>query len=106
MKQVLTDIFKTKTQQEWCNLLEGTDVCFAPVLSFDQAHTHPHMAERQTIVEVDGVLQPNAFPRFDRTPLGLPTPPESINAKNTRDALSAWLNAQELHHYTKLGVIT
>ena len=40
------------------------------------------------------------------TPLGLPTPPESINAKNTRDALSAWLNAQELHHYTKLGVIT
>ena len=105
MTQTLADIFKTKTQQEWCQLLEGSDVCFAPVLTLENAHLHPHMAQRETLVEVDGVLQPNAFPRFEKTPLDKPTPPQSINAQNTRLSLSSWLDPYQMQHYTALGVI-
>jgi crotonobetainyl-CoA:carnitine CoA-transferase CaiB-like acyl-CoA transferase len=105
MIKTLSDIFKTKTQQEWCELLEGSDVCFAPVLTLEDAHLHPHMAERETLVTVDGVLQPNAFPRFEKTPLNKPTPPKSINAQNTRLCLSSWLNSEQMKHYTDMGVI-
>ena len=61
-------LFKSKTRDEWCDLLEGTDVCFAPVLPMSEAATHPHIVARDTIVELDGVLQPAPSPRFSRTP--------------------------------------
>jgi len=66
--ETLTAIFLTRTRDEWCELLDGTDTCFAPVLTLAEAHRHPHHAARQTFVEVDGVVQPSAAPRFDRTP--------------------------------------
>jgi alpha-methylacyl-CoA racemase len=61
-------VFKTKTRDEWCAIMEGTDVCFAPVLSLSEAPKHPHMAERKIFVDVDGVVQPAPAPRFSRTP--------------------------------------
>ena len=61
-------IFKSKTRDEWCELLEGTDVCFAPVLSLAEAPNHPHNQARRTFVEHDGFLQPAPSPRFSRTP--------------------------------------
>ncbi|TXS90196.1 CoA transferase [Parahaliea maris] len=67
-KQRLTEIFKQKTQAEWCEIMEGTDVCFAPVLSFLDAPSHPANVERQTYIEVDGITQPAPAPRFSRTP--------------------------------------
>jgi alpha-methylacyl-CoA racemase len=68
MKQKLTAVFKSKTRAEWCAIMEGTDVCFAPVLSLSEAPNHPHMAERKIFVEHDGVRQPAPAPRFSRTP--------------------------------------
>lgn len=64
----LTELFKQKTQQQWCDLLSGTDVCFAPVIPFWQAHLHPHNKARGNFVEVDGVVQPAPAPRFSKTP--------------------------------------
>ena len=67
LQQKLAAIFKTKTRDEWCSLMEGTDVCFAPVLDLDEAPKHPHNVARQTFVELNGVTQPAPAPRFSRT---------------------------------------
>ncbi len=75
MKEVLRGIFKKKTREEWCRALEGTDVCFAPVLSMEEAPRHPHNARRNTFVEVDGVIQPGPAPRFSRTKPEIQGPP-------------------------------
>jgi alpha-methylacyl-CoA racemase len=68
MKEKLTAVFLTKTRAEWCAIMEGTDVCFAPVLSLSEAPDHPHMAARRVFVTHDGVVQPAPAPRFSRTP--------------------------------------
>jgi alpha-methylacyl-CoA racemase len=75
MRAELTRIMKAKTRDEWCELMEGTDVCFAPVLSMDEAPEHPHNRHRDTFVEVAGIPQPNAAPRFSRTPSAIAGPP-------------------------------
>lgn len=67
-KARLQDIFKQKTRAEWCELLEGTDACFAPVLSLVEAPDHPHNKSRGTYLEVNGQTQPAPAPRFSRTP--------------------------------------
>lgn len=67
-KARLVEIFKTKTRDEWCAVMEGSDVCFAPVLSIAEAPNHPHNQARGTFITVDGVLQPAPAPRFSRTP--------------------------------------
>lgn len=63
-KERLAAIFRTKTRDEWCALMDGTDVCFAPVLSMAEAAAHPHNVARGTFVERDGVMQPAPAPRF------------------------------------------
>jgi len=68
LRQKLTEVFKTKTREEWCKIMEGTDVCFAPVLTMAEAPLHPHMAARKTFVHRHGVTQPAPAPRFSRTP--------------------------------------
>jgi len=85
----LEALFKTRTRDEWCALLEGTDACFAPVLSMAEAPQHPHNVARGTFVKVDGVTQPAAAPRFSRTPAANPTPPEEVGA-DTRTVLRGW----------------
>jgi len=67
MKEKIALIFKEKTRDEWCEIMEGTDVCFAPVLDFLEAQKHPHNVARQTYIEVDGMMQPAPAPRFSRT---------------------------------------
>lgn len=67
MKEQLTEIFKQKTRAEWCNIMEGTDICFAPVLDFIEAQEHPHNVARKTYIEVEGMTQPAPAPRFSRT---------------------------------------
>jgi len=61
-------IFETRTRDEWCKIMEGTDVCFAPVLSLREAPAHPHNIARGTFIEVDGNVLPAPAPRFSRTP--------------------------------------
>ena len=68
MKQKIAAVFLTKTRAEWCELMEGTDVCFAPVLNFKDAPSHPANVARNTYIELDGVTQPAPAPRFSRTP--------------------------------------
>jgi alpha-methylacyl-CoA racemase len=68
LKARLEAIFLTKTRDEWCALMEHTDICFAPVLSLAEAPQHPHNLARSTFIEVDGVIQPAPAPRFAGTP--------------------------------------
>ncbi|MFT3818884.1 MAG: CaiB/BaiF CoA-transferase family protein [Rubrivivax sp.] len=75
MRKLLGETFLTRTRDEWCALLEGSDACFAPVLSLREAPAHPHMKARGTFGEHFGVLQPRAAPRFSRTPGAVQGPP-------------------------------
>jgi alpha-methylacyl-CoA racemase len=84
-KEKFAAVFKTKTRDEWCRLLEGSDACFAPVLSIDEAPDHPHNKARGTFVTVDGIVQPAPAPRFSRTPSATPTPPEAPSAEVLRE---------------------
>jgi len=68
LKGELIKKFKSKTRNEWSDIMEGTDICFAPVLSMSEAPSHPHNKERQTFIEKNGVVQPNVAPRFSKTP--------------------------------------
>ncbi len=67
LKRRLAAIFRTRTRAEWCALLEGTEVCFAPVLNLEEAPMHPHNQARHAFVEIDEVVQPAPLPRFSRT---------------------------------------
>ena len=70
LKAELTNVFLTKTRAQWCELMEGTDVCFAPVLNLQEAAEHPHSKARNSYLQVDGVLQHAPAPRFSRTKAG------------------------------------
>ena len=100
--ELLARTFMTKTRDEWCALLEGTDACFAPVLDMAEAPRHPHLAARETFVDVAGVTQPAPAPRFSRTVPDKPTPPESPD--NAR-ALEGWLAAGEIAALERDGVL-
>ncbi|MBE7247359.1 MAG: CoA transferase, partial [Actinomycetospora chiangmaiensis] len=89
LRERLTDLFLTRTRAEWCAVLEGTDACFAPVLTMAEAADHPHNAARGTFVTVEGVTQPAPAPRFSRTPAAPPSPPQR-RGEGTRSALAAW----------------
>jgi alpha-methylacyl-CoA racemase len=78
-----------RTRQEWCELLEHTDACFAPVLSLAEAPEHPHNRARSTFVDVAGVVQPAPAPRFSETPSRIQWPPSPI-VRNTGKALKDW----------------
>ena len=96
-KERLRPVFLGKTRAEWCALLEGTDACFAPVLTTDEAARHPHNQARGTYVEIGGIVQPAPGPRFSRSvperpiPVQEPSPPEDAEA-----ALAAWLDPEEI----------
>lgn len=70
-KDKITQVFKSKTRDEWCEIMEGSDVCFAPVLSLEEVANHPHNKVRNAFLELDNVLQPAPAPRFSRTEVGL-----------------------------------
>ena len=93
MKAHLAAIFVTKSRDEWSSLLEGTDICFAPVLTMDEAAQHPHNVHRKTFVEVAGITQPAPSPRFDRTPGEIQRPP-SHPGQHTDEILTEWLGAE------------
>jgi alpha-methylacyl-CoA racemase len=68
MQERFAGIFKQKTRDEWCAIMEGTDVCFAPVLTIGEAYAHPHNQAHGTFIEVEGIKQPAPGPRMSRTP--------------------------------------
>jgi alpha-methylacyl-CoA racemase len=75
MRERLTQVFASRTRAEWCALMEGSDACFAPVLSLADAPSHPHNAAREAFIAVGGVTQPAPAPRLSATPAPQPSPP-------------------------------
>ena len=104
-KEVLAARFRTKTQAEWCAVFEGSDACFSPVLSWDEAPAHPHIRARETLIEVEGVVQPAPAPRFSRTRLERPSAPQDVTAESQAAALSAWLKDDEIAALRAAGTI-
>jgi alpha-methylacyl-CoA racemase len=88
-KEKIVAIFKTKTRDEWCQIMEGTDVCFAPVLTMEEAIKHPHNVSRRVYVELEGVTQPAPAPRFSRTQPEIQCPPPK-HGEHTELALMDW----------------
>ena len=98
-------LFKTKTRDEWCAILEGSDACFAPVLPLSEAALHPHITERGTIVEFEGVLQPAPAPRFSRTKPELRSS-SAAPGEHTDEVLTEWgIDADEIATLRKVGAI-
>lgn len=89
LKARLAEVMLTKTSVEWCTLMEGTDACFAPVLTMSQAAGHRHNVERETFIEIAGVTQPAPAPRFSRTSSAVPTPP-AHPGQHSREILQDW----------------
>jgi alpha-methylacyl-CoA racemase len=85
----LAEVFATRTRAEWCTLLEGTDVCFAPVLDMDECVKHPHNVARRTHIEFEGVMNPAPAPRFSETPSELRSAPPAPG-EHTVQALRDW----------------
>lgn len=104
-KEKLTEVFKSKTRDEWCDIMEGTDVCFAPILSINEALEYPPNVERNTFVEVAGVMQQAPAPRFSRTEPEIQGPPPAPG-EHTESALSDWgISDEELAGLKEAGAI-
>jgi alpha-methylacyl-CoA racemase len=105
MKERFAAVFRQKTRDEWSAIMEGTDVCFAPVLSLGESLEHPHMKARGTFVDVEGVLQPGPAPRFSRTP-GKVSRPAAARGEHTEEALRDWgFSADELGKLRSAGAL-
>ena len=106
LKDRLREVFRAKTRSEWCDLMEHTDVCFAPVLKIDEAVKHPHNVARKTFVEVGGVSQPAPAPRFSRTEAEISRPPANVG-QHSDDVLSDWLgmDADEITKLHESGAV-
>jgi alpha-methylacyl-CoA racemase len=100
-----TEVFRTRTREDWCALLEGTDACFAPVLGLEEVEKHPHHQARRSFAEVDGRVQPAPAPRFDGTPpADLSAPPRP--GQHTDEILAeAGLTSEDIAKLRSLGAV-
>jgi len=105
MREALAAKFLTRSRDEWTALLQDTDVCFAPVLDFEEAKDHPHLSARGTLIEIDGVVQPAPGPRFSRTPAGRPNAPSEPSLTNAKEILSDWLADSAIQDCLNKGIL-
>ena len=105
MNLKISDVIKEKTRLEWEDLMEGTDVCFAPVLSMEEAYEHPHNKERNTFIEVAGVMQPAPAPRFSRTPGAVSSPPPHPGQHTEEVLASLGLTTDEISLLREQNII-
>lgn len=105
LKQEIAGRFASRSRDEWCGILEGTDACFAPVLDFDEAPAHPHNRARGTFIELDGVVQPAPAPRFSGTPAVAPKPPGPAGAQTEAILGELGYGALEIERLRAAGVI-
>ena len=89
LKIRLADLFLTRTRDDWCAMLAGTDACVAPVLDWDEAPRHPHNLARSTFVQADGVMQPAPAPRFSGHDLRVPARPRDVDEQQL---LAQWIH--------------
>lgn len=104
-KAVLAAKFREQPRDHWARLFAATDACVAPVLDWDEAPHHEHLAARKTLIEVDGIVQPAPAPRFSVTPPAEPTPPAPLTSENTRAALGNWLSPGQIEDWSTRGLI-
>jgi crotonobetainyl-CoA:carnitine CoA-transferase CaiB-like acyl-CoA transferase len=100
---ILASTFKTRSRDEWSELLQGSDACFAPVLALEEAPSHPHFKARSTFVEIDGIIQPRPAPRFGGAPPDHPSPPSSDRVQSPEEALKGWLDDDEVASLRERG---
>jgi alpha-methylacyl-CoA racemase len=98
-------IFKTKTRDEWCHLMEGTDICFAPVLGIAEAPRHAHNQARQAYVSLEGTWQPAPAPRFSRTPAGVPGPTPESGSQTDEVLAQAGYSPREVEALRQSGAV-
>ena len=104
-KDLISKVFLTKSRDEWCDLMEGTDVCFAPVLDMSEAPRHPHNIARKTFIELEGVTQPAPAPRFNRTENEVSLPP-ALAGEHSKEILeSLGLNEEESRSLLESGAV-
>jgi alpha-methylacyl-CoA racemase len=104
-KERMTALFRSRPRAEWCELLEGTDVCFAPVLNFPEAAAHPHNRARGAYVEVGGIAQPAPAPRFGGTPAQVRRPPPPVGSDTQQLLEAAGYAEEEIAGLARLGVV-
>jgi alpha-methylacyl-CoA racemase len=105
MRDQVADVFRQKTRDEWCTLMEGTDICFAPVLSMAEAPDHPHNRSRETFVAANGVVQPAPAPRFTNAPAELPSPPPAKGQHNDTALLDWGFSKSEISQMLTSGML-
>ena len=105
LKKRLAAVFRTLTRAEWCERMEYTDICFAPVLSMAEAAEHPHNAARNSFMEVGGVMQPSPTPRFSQTPGAIQGPPVAPGA-HTDDVLHSMGWGDRIDALRAAGVVS
>ena len=103
LRTAIAEAFTRRTRQEWTEVFEGTDACVAPVLSLTEASQHPHLAARETFIDVGGVRQPAPAPRFSRSVPGMPSAPPAVGADG-RQILSDW-GIQDAEQLIAAGVV-
>ncbi len=106
IRRELTVAFLEKTRDEWAEIFAGRDACVAPVLSLDEAPQHPHLQERGTFVEVDGMVQPAPAPRFSRTPAADVAPPPERGAHTDAVLAELGLDTEEIAALRAAGTIS
>ena len=106
LKNDLDAIFKTKTRDEWDEIMLGTDICYAPVLTFDEARAHPHNATRKTFLERDGIHQAAPAPRFSRTEVELPSSTGAPGAETRAILAEAGFDEAEIEALTSTGAVS
>jgi alpha-methylacyl-CoA racemase len=105
MKARFAAIFKSKTRDEWCAIMDEADTCVAPVLSIDEAPVHPHARARAAFIDVDGAIQPAPAPRFSRTPSGEPAVAPKPGAHTDEVLTEAKFSADEIAALRSTGVL-
>jgi alpha-methylacyl-CoA racemase len=105
LRETLTRVFKTRTREEWQHIMEGSDVCFAPVLSLEEAAQHPHNVARGTFIEVGGVVQNAPAPRFSRTSPPAPQPGRRAGEDTDSVLLEAGLSKAEIQQLRTAGAV-
>ncbi|MFZ0626317.1 MAG: CaiB/BaiF CoA-transferase family protein [Acidimicrobiia bacterium] len=106
LREVIQEVFLTRTRDQWADLFAGDDACVAPVLSLSEAPMHPHNVQRMTFVEIDGVIQPAPAPRFSATPTALPTRPVARGRDTDRILRDLGLSDDDIGKLRRVGAVT
>src|SRR5262249_40512465 len=105
LRAALTELFRSRTRDEWCQLLEGSEVCFAPVLSLEEAAQHPHNVARNTFVDIEGTVQNAPAPRFSRAPAAMPVPPRKTGDDTESVLRDVGITDAEIRQLRASGVV-